>query len=503
MNLPHDVREKNESTMPWAKSSVRQATNPSIGKTAAGTATNSSLTLAPIDARITHSKLPEISLDFESRDEDLNLPKDPDHWPIAHANDMSADPLQPDIEEPSISDFGQEFSLNQAQKEEAVVTEFATPETQRNANPVTLEPSVTPPDYNPRRPFHIAIATLLLSASAYAGFLWWELQPRDTPPVAATSLVDTAADTSSSHSNPATQSNIGPVSALTPTNNTPTTEITSPSNTTLGSTNTRRGALPNQKNLQNQSPLAEGRNTSVVDHSPGNSNGSQTQPLTETSDASNGEQNTNALAQSATVIQLQKKYAAPEIDVGIKRAFSAYQLGQLDIARQEYEAVLQKDGRNRDALLALAILDARRGEIDLAELRYQRILEIDPRDMHANAALLAIRGRNIPLTESRIKYLLSIQPESAPLNFVLGNFLASGKRWSEAQAAYFRAYVADPDNADYAFNLAVSLDQLRQPRSAINYYQRALDLSRNTASDSYVGFNQQSLLVRIRELQRR
>ena len=50
--------------------------------------------------------------------------------------------------------------------------------------------------------------------------------------------------------------------------------------------------------------------------------------------------------------------------------------------------------------------------------------------------------------------------------------------------------------------LAVSLDHLRQHRGAINYYQRALDLSRNTASNSYVGFNQQSLLLRIRELQR-
>ena len=503
MNLPHDVRVKNESTMPWAKSSARQATNQSIGKTAAGTATNSSLTLAPIDVRVTRSQPPEISPDFESRDEDLNLPKDPDPWSIAHANDISADPLQPDIEESSISDYGQEFALAQAQSAEAFETEFATSETQRNANPVTLEPSETPPDYNPRRPFHIAIGTLLLSASAYAGYLWWELQPRDTQPVAATSRADTAADTSALHSNPATQSNNGPVNELTPTNNTPTTEITSPSNTSLGSTNTRRGAVPDQKNLQNQFPLAEGRNISVVDHNPGNSNGTQTQPLAEASDASSGEQNTKTLAQPATVIQLQKKYAAPEIEPGIKRAFSAYQSGQLDIARQEYEAVLQKDGRNRDALLALAILDARRGELDLAELRYQRILEIDPRDMQANAALFAIRGRNSPLSESRIKYLLSIQPESAPLNFVLGNLLASGKRWPEAQAAYFRAYVADPDNADYAFNLAVSLDQLRQPRGAINYYQRALDLSRNTASDSYVGFNQQSLLVRIRELQRR
>ena len=492
MSLPHDLPVKDELNMPWAKSSARHAGDPLSGKTAERTTTNSFMTLAPIDVLVTRSQLPKINPDFESRNEDLSLPKDQDPWSMAHANDITSDPLHLDIQEPSISDYGQESVLDRAQSAEAIETEFAMTETQGLANAVTLEPSVTPPDYNPRRPFHIAIATLLLSASAYGGFLWWELQPRETQPVAVISRTGIAADTTASLSNPATQAS-----------DTPTTETTSSSNASLESTDKRRDAIPDQKNLQTQFLLAEGRNISAVDYNPGNSNGNQTQPLTETSDASNGEQNTNTFAQSAIVIQLQKKYAAPEIDPGIKRAFSAYQSGQLDIARQEYEAVLQKDGRNRDALLALAVLDARRGELDLAELRYQRILEIDPRDMHANAALLAIRGRNSPLSESRIKYLLSIQPESAPLNFALGNLLASGKRWPEAQAAYFRAHVADPDNADYAFNLAVSLDHLRQHRGAINYYQRALDLSRNTASDSYVGFNQQSLLVRIRELQRR
>ena len=31
-----------------------------------------------------------------------------------------------------------------------------------------------------------------------------------------------------------------------------------------------------------------------------------------------------------------------------------------------------------------------------------------------------------------------------------------------------------PDNADYAFNLAVSLDQLRQHPAALTYYEKAL-----------------------------
>jgi tetratricopeptide (TPR) repeat protein len=68
-----------------------------------------------------------------------------------------------------------------------------------------------------------------------------------------------------------------------------------------------------------------------------------------------------------------------------------------------------------------------------------------------------------------------IDRESSPHLFqTLGNLYADQKRWSEAQAAYFEAYRGAPDNADYAYNLAVSLDQLRQHPAALSYYERAL-----------------------------
>ena len=40
------------------------------------------------------------------------------------------------------------------------------------------------------------------------------------------------------------------------------------------------------------------------------------------------------------------------------------------------------------------------------------------------------------------------------------------------------AYSAEPDNADFAYNLAVSLDHLRQPKLALEYYQRAIALAK-------------------------
>jgi tetratricopeptide (TPR) repeat protein len=77
--------------------------------------------------------------------------------------------------------------------------------------------------------------------------------------------------------------------------------------------------------------------------------------------------------------------------------------------------------------------------------------------------------------ESRLKTLLSAQPESAALNFALGNLYARQNRWAEAQQVYFNAVAADGDNPDYLFNLAVSLDHLRQPRLAGQHYRMALE----------------------------
>jgi uncharacterized protein HemY len=63
-------------------------------------------------------------------------------------------------------------------------------------------------------------------------------------------------------------------------------------------------------------------------------------------------------------------------------------------------------------------------------------------------------------------------PIRPSLNFALGNLYAQQGRWNDAQQAYFRAYAGDGDNPDYPlFNLAVSLEQLRQPKLALQYYQ--------------------------------
>ena len=170
----------------------------------------------------------------------------------------------------------------------------------------------------------------------------------------------------------------------------------------------------------------------------------------------------------------------PQIHPGIASGYAAYIAGDLTAARNEYEKALKEEPSSRDALLGLAALDVRTGRFENAEAAYLRLLSADPRDAHALAALIALRaGRGDAVNaESRVKSMLAEAPSAHVLNFTLGNQFAQQGRWAEAQQEYFKAFTAEPDNADFAYNLAVSLDHLRQSKLALDYYQRALSLAK-------------------------
>ena len=112
--------------------------------------------------------------------------------------------------------------------------------------------------------------------------------------------------------------------------------------------------------------------------------------------------------------------------------------------------------------------------------------------------MLNLLGSSDPVgSEAKLKQLLAEQPAGF-LHFALGNLYATQKRWPEAQQAYFQAYHLASDNPDYAFNLAVSLEQIGQTKPALTYYQRALALQQQRGA----GFERAAVEARIAQLQK-
>lgn len=181
---------------------------------------------------------------------------------------------------------------------------------------------------------------------------------------------------------------------------------------------------------------------------------------------------------------------------GISNAYQLLQDGRLEDARRAYEKLRALEPRNPDVLLGLALIAQRQGRADDAVQHYLKALEADPKNAFAQASLTGMVARADPqAAETKFKSLIAQQP-AAYLYFGLGNVYAAQGRWNEAQSAYFDAQRQEPDSPDYAFNLAVSLEHINQPRAALDYYQRAQKLMQTKGAS----FDTAQLKSRIQQL---
>jgi Flp pilus assembly protein TadD len=206
----------------------------------------------------------------------------------------------------------------------------------------------------------------------------------------------------------------------------------------------------------------------------------------------------NAIELSPALIRISRSKAPDHQGVQLKRAYAAYQAGNYDSADARYREVLDKRPDNRDALLGLGAVAMKRGDNAKALQIYTHLLKINPQDRLVRSILINLSKNTDPArSESTIKVMLQDNPDQPFLYFTLGNLYASQSRWPEAQQAFFDAYRQDSSNPDYAFNLAVSLDQLGHPKTALDYYKKA----RRLAGNGEASFDVSSLSARISTLE--
>lgn len=156
--------------------------------------------------------------------------------------------------------------------------------------------------------------------------------------------------------------------------------------------------------------------------------------------------------------------------------YEAYQKNDFQQAEQHYLAALKKNPKNLTALFGMGATAAKQGEVHAALNFYRQALDVSPYNKEAETAVAILEAT---LTQSepaskRLKFMINQSPNNAKLHAALGHQYAKQKNWIKAQKQYFKAYQLNPDNADYALNLAISLDQIGQYSLAKQYYQRVL-----------------------------
>jgi len=212
---------------------------------------------------------------------------------------------------------------------------------------------------------------------------------------------------------------------------------------------------------------------------------------------SRGSPQARSTAHATTVRQIARRSVA-RINPGVAAGYAAYEKGDLAAARVGYQQALRSDPRNIDALLGMAAVELRAGQFAAADHYYRQVLRLDPRNPYASAGMLALRNQQISpvAAESQVKSMMAREPGAETLQFTLGNQYAQQGRWDEAQQAYFKALAADPKNPDFAYNLAVSLDHLRQINPALQHYRLALKLAETRGA----GFDVDMVRARVAQL---
>jgi tetratricopeptide (TPR) repeat protein len=189
-------------------------------------------------------------------------------------------------------------------------------------------------------------------------------------------------------------------------------------------------------------------------------------------------QASGAMRSGPSSLRIAKRRGPSRTHRALVSAYDAFRRGDDDAAMTGYLRVLEREPRNRDAMLGVAALHMRAGAYEQAAGYYVAVLRRNPRDPAAQAGLIALQEDLDPVAgESRVKILLAENPRDPNLHFSLGNLYAAQERWPEAQQAYFNAYTLDSENPDFAFNLAVSLDRLGQGKPALAYYRRAAEIA--------------------------
>ena len=310
-----------------------------------------------------------------------------------------------------------------------------------------------------KKPFAIAIGVItFFSAAGIGGYFWWQLQPKSGLAVGNIAVRTPP---------PATQP---PVATPTITPTTPTAPALAP---VIAAVNLAAGkiASPDDED-EEESPKKPALRT------PQSASRSVPEP------------------DSDSLVRVTR--APLRVNPALAKGFEAFNHGDFSTAQAEYDRVLKSEPRNIDALHGLAAIATKQGKVEQAVWYYQRLLEADPRDAVAMANLINSKSQIDPVAaESRLKVLTAEQPELAAPHFSLGNLYAKQNRWNEAQNAYFRAYGADPENADILYNLAISLEHLRQNKLASQYYALAL-----TAAKTRPGaFDPEQAANRLRALQ--
>lgn len=168
---------------------------------------------------------------------------------------------------------------------------------------------------------------------------------------------------------------------------------------------------------------------------------------------------------------------AEDTDTPYHRAIKDFAAGRYDAALKKYQDILAENGKDRLALLGIAMSSERLGRGAEAQAAYDRFLIIEPTNPSILSRVLeSAAGMEPSQAIARLENLVNNGVQAASLLATVSD-LKSAVGQTETALGYMNAAIERaPDTAIYHLNAGILSDRLRRSREALGHYSEFIRL---------------------------
>lgn len=176
-------------------------------------------------------------------------------------------------------------------------------------------------------------------------------------------------------------------------------------------------------------------------------------------------------------VVVRSNHSANSTKAKLVAASRAMTLGRHDSALQIYDTIYKRNKRDPQVLMGRAISLQHLGRIDEAILAYNEFLDRRPDDVNAHINMLGLLAQKYPAVA--LRRLLDLNEKHESNVGVMAQIAITYAKMQQYENAfkYLGAAAAmEPNNPGHLYNIAIVADKAGDPKSAIEYYEQALEV---------------------------
>ncbi len=182
------------------------------------------------------------------------------------------------------------------------------------------------------------------------------------------------------------------------------------------------------------------------------------------------------LEPASRYIVVRKTHGAKDSEALLVSANRALKLKRYEAALDIYDGLYKKNKRDPRILMGRAVAQQNTGRLESALMTYEALLDIDPNNQDAMLNMLGLLRNQYPgVALRRLLNLHDRFPEHAAIAAQVGIIQADLGHEDDALRYLGMAASLEPHNAQHLFNMAIIADRQGNKADAVRFYERALE----------------------------